>query len=309
LEAGDVAAGDGFGLRMAVNDVWAVVTSYEADATGVDSGAAYVFRREGDAWVEDTKLVGAGTAADAWFGSDVALVDDVLVVAAAGASQTAHVFRLDAGQWTEVQTLRPRNGASELYSQAVGAAPGRLYVSSLDLATAAGDGDGVYTFEPLGSEWRLTEALTLGPGPRHRNLGKSIAADGERVVAGADGPDLTTERGGAVYLFERSSGVWTQQPIRSVDPLIPSGFGRAVAIDGDDVVIGASAYDEGSGRTFVYQLGAGGVVREMELVGHDTQRSDRLGHRVAVHDGRALVGAPFAGETGAAYVFRRSDAL
>jgi hypothetical protein len=70
------------------------------DDYGVDSGAAYVFRYDGTAWVEEAKLTALDAADHDLFGRWVAVDGNTVVVGAYGAddngsdSGAAYVFRL-----------------------------------------------------------------------------------------------------------------------------------------------------------------------------------------------------------------------
>jgi hypothetical protein len=67
------ASFDGFGWSVAIEGDWAVAGAPFRDMVDgvppdfLDVGAAYVFRREGEAWVFDTKLTAPdGACADRW---------------------------------------------------------------------------------------------------------------------------------------------------------------------------------------------------------------------------------------------------
>ncbi len=89
-------------------------------------------------------------------------------------------------------------------------------------------------------------------------------------------------------------------------------FGRAVAMDGDLIVVGApNAQPPGpvsrSGAAYVYERGPGGVLVETRLVPSDPSAFALFGADVAIDDGAILVGAPRAHGavpySGAAYLY------
>ena len=45
LIASDGAAGDGFGISVAINSNRAIIGSYQSDGAAMDTGAAYIFER------------------------------------------------------------------------------------------------------------------------------------------------------------------------------------------------------------------------------------------------------------------------
>lgn len=107
LVAGDGASYVGFGISVALDgDTLAVGASGDSDA-GLAAGAAYLFQREGDAWIVQDKLTAADADAMEMFGSSVALRGDLLVVGAMGDDDagywvgSAYVFRRDGGDWID----------------------------------------------------------------------------------------------------------------------------------------------------------------------------------------------------------------
>jgi len=58
------------------------------------------------------------------------------------------------------------------------------------------------------------------PGDRvHANLGVSLAADGDRIAAGAPGYWDTAVEGGAVAIFRREAGAWVVDRILETLPV------------------------------------------------------------------------------------------
>lgn len=81
LEPPDTAAGDRFGSSVSV---WANVVVVGADGDDDRSGSAYVYRREGELWDLEEKLVAADPASGSFFGASVAIADGDVLVGAAG---------------------------------------------------------------------------------------------------------------------------------------------------------------------------------------------------------------------------------
>ncbi|HAV65149.1 MAG TPA: hypothetical protein DCY13_22605, partial [Verrucomicrobiales bacterium] len=93
-------------------------------------------------------------------------------------------------------------------------------------------------------------------------FGHAIAFDGNTLVVGAPGEssgspgingnqsDNGATRAGAVYVFVRNGGVWSQQAyLKASNPGAEDEFGKSVAIAGDTIVVGAIG--EGSNATGV----------------------------------------------------------
>ena len=100
LHPSDGFGGDSFGWSVAVDGDTAVIGAIFDDDNGTSSGSAYVFRFDGSAWVEESKLQPSGAGAGDLFGESLALVGETLLVGAAGADLAllnqgaVYVFRL-----------------------------------------------------------------------------------------------------------------------------------------------------------------------------------------------------------------------
>jgi uncharacterized repeat protein (TIGR01451 family) len=118
LTAGDGAADDEFGSAVAVSGTAVTVGARAADARGRDSGAAYVFERNGQSWPEKVRF--AGEAAGDRFGVAAAMSGDKLVVGALlnGGTGAAYLYERQDSEW--IQTVkRVGNDAGDRFGQAV----------------------------------------------------------------------------------------------------------------------------------------------------------------------------------------------
>ncbi|MCG8479598.1 MAG: FG-GAP repeat protein, partial [Spirochaetales bacterium] len=120
LLAPDGAAGDRFGISVAIWRDYAVVGSYSDDDGGEQSGSVYVFRRTGEnAWDDVTKLVAPDAAAGDFFGFPVAIRDNCVITGAnqkagnGANSGAAYVFRRTGeNTWDAGTKLLAPDGAS-----------------------------------------------------------------------------------------------------------------------------------------------------------------------------------------------------
>ena len=117
LFANDLGASDKFGSSVALEgDTLVVGTPYQ-DGVASNTGAAYVFRRNGTTWDEQAKLIGSALSAGARFGNTVALRGNTAVVGASkndifdadniamkGAG-SAYIFRSEGDGWNEKEKL------------------------------------------------------------------------------------------------------------------------------------------------------------------------------------------------------------
>jgi hypothetical protein len=118
LKASNPGEDDMFGFRVSISRDTIVVGVWQEDsnATGVngdqsnnhaiDSGAGYVFVRDGAMWTQQVYLKGNVTQVDARFGCEVSISEDTIVVGArrAGKSGAAYVWNfLDSTSLSQSQ--------------------------------------------------------------------------------------------------------------------------------------------------------------------------------------------------------------
>jgi hypothetical protein len=145
----------------------------------------------------------------------------------------------------------------------------------------------------------------------------ALSADGNTAIVGAPSAGgLGGPGGGAVWVYTRGGGTWTQQGPRLVPDGAPytSGFGESVAVsaDGNTLIVGAFAdgYLSLSGAAWIFVRSNGAWTQQgTKLVGTGGEgNSIGFGQSVALSaDGNtALVSAPFDHDgTGATWVFVR----
>ena len=143
-------------------------------------------------------------------------------------------------------------------------------------------------------------------------LGWSVAVDGDTLVIGALGDDPNNT--GAAYVFTRDAGGWSQVgKLTAADRRDDAGFGYAVAVHGDTIVVGAYEEDHGTtsdvGAAYVFTKPANGwavMNQTARLTASDAAGDDKFGTSVAVHEDTIVVGAPENHDGGgSAYIFTK----
>jgi hypothetical protein len=115
LTASDGAAGDNFGYSVSINGDKAIVGAWRDDDKGTDSGSAYIFKREGETWVEQQKLLASDGAADDCFGESVSISGGKTIVGTRNDDShrgSAYIFRWNGTSWVQQQKLTASDGAA-----------------------------------------------------------------------------------------------------------------------------------------------------------------------------------------------------
>lgn len=170
--------------------------------------------------------------------------------------------------------------------------------------------------------YRLTEGAPeqvdlLAPGDGHRGMyfGMSLAISGERCAIGAPWDDDRGHRSGSAYVFRWNGELWQQEAkLVAPDGAAEDRFGYSVAIDGEQIAVGARWDDdlgENCGSVYLFERDGEGWPQVAKLVPEQGGARDELGISVALSGDRLAVGAfgdPHQGnQSGAAYVFHRRD--
>ncbi len=135
-------------------------------------------------------------------------------------------------------------------------------------------------------------------------FGTTVTATESEIFVGEP---LTLSRGGVLYIYRHDgSGNWSEaQRITPSDGTAGDRFGRAIAVSGDILAVGATNIDNGTGAVYLFsRLEDGTWGDETKLVARDGFPGDANGRAVAIVDGLVLSGAgSYHGQTGIVYVF------
>ena len=118
LTASDAAAGDEFGISVAISGDTAIVGSHMDDDAGSGSGSAYVFVRSGTTWTQQAKLTASDAAAGDFFGHSLSILGDMALIGgerngdAGPNSGSAYVFTRSGTTWTQQAKLTASDAAA-----------------------------------------------------------------------------------------------------------------------------------------------------------------------------------------------------
>jgi hypothetical protein len=147
------------------------------------------------------------------------------------------------------------------------------------------------------------------------NFGAAVAIDGDTAVVTS--PYATAngvEGAGSAFVFVRDGAGWLlQAQLAAQDPKPFSNYGRAVAIEGDTLVVGAysaDGVDSSTGAAYVFTRSGSVWTQQAKLSANDGEGFSDFGYAVALSGDSVVVGAPSTfinGENivGAAYAYLR----
>lgn len=237
--------GDEFGSAVAVagNRVFVGARQEDGASQGVggsqnsddaeDSGAVYVFRDTGNAWVFETYIKSSNSDPGDYFGRSIAAWGDRLAIGAPfeasaspginsdqsdNSSETAgaaYLFQRVGNSWTQTDYLKsPAPAVGQEFGRSIAMHAERLVVGSRDA--------GAFVFERERGPWQLEDSLfpnvfdavdwfgfSVAIAPGFIGVGAPLE-DGSSSGVDGDAFDNESHSAGAAYLFARSGAGWSQ---------------------------------------------------------------------------------------------------
>lgn len=283
-------------------------------------GSAFIFTRSGTVWTLQQKLLASDGAARDYFGASVSIEGDTAIVGAmfddVGANDnqgSVYVFTRSGTVWTEQAKLTATQGAAgDRFGVSV-----EISGESVVVGTKRDQG-AAYVFTRSGSAWTQQQRLIPSNGAAGDEFGASVTINLDTILVSATGrPVSGADDQGAVYVFTRTGGVWSeQQMLTALDGAAGDRFGDDVVIAGETAIIGAPFDDISTradqGSAYVFTRTGTVWTQQTKLTAADGAANDHFGSSVALNGTTAVVGAPgddiLSGsttylESGSAYVF------
>jgi hypothetical protein len=267
------------------------------DSNGLFSQDEFVFRISSANPAPSIVEAADGAALDR-FGNHVAIENDTAFISAPG-------VRID-GETTGATYLSGNvNNAWQQVSLSPGTQQGSGVIIDGDTAFVAAENlsrggftsvGGVFIYQRQSGVWNQT-GLLVSPDPLNFNnsdsarFGSSMAKSGNWLLVGSIGAHGVFSRQGAAFLFEKVNGTWTfRQKLISPDAENFSGFGLALAISGDALVVTSQlyqgSYEKGVAHVFTRGTTQWGLPQRLE-----GDLSSGFGSSAAMNGTELLIGA------------------
>jgi alpha-tubulin suppressor-like RCC1 family protein len=140
LTASDGVAGDNFGFSVMIVGDYAIVGAVYGDSAVTNAGSAYVFKRNGTSWSEESILTASDAVNSDYFGQSVALDGDYAIVGAPYKNSyvgAVYIFKRSGTNWAQQTKMLASDGASsDFFGMFVAISGGYAF------AGAFGDDDG-----------------------------------------------------------------------------------------------------------------------------------------------------------------------
>ena len=324
LTPSDAAGGDQFGTTLAVSSDYAIVGTPRKDGVGRNSGAAYIFRRQGTEWVEQAKLLSSDGARADYFGISVAIDGDTALVGAHRTNEpladcgTVYVFDRSGESWNQTARLTaPDPDSFAYFGFSVGIDGDTAIIGATRDDEKGIDAGAAYIFVRNQFGWVPQAKLFGNNTEADDNFGFAVDVDGDFAIATSP----KNKGAGAAYIYRREGTEWEQKRNRvrirmiPIDPDGATSFGVSVDIKGDIAAIGAIGANVGDrvvGAAYIFTQNEPPFWNQhTKLVAADRKGGDQLGFAVAIGENEVIAGAPRhnAGglSSGAAYIFEQRE--
>ena len=241
----------------------AISSSGETAVTGGVDGAR-VYNRSGIAWAQEGSLIyGTGETGSSGQGKSVSMSADGNTIAVGGWLDNSQlgavwVFTRTAGVWTQqglklVGTGVTGSTARQGRSVSLSGDGNTLVIGGPADDTLNG---AVWIFTRSGGVWTQQGSKLVGSGSSgaaYQGVSTSVSYDGNTIAFGGS---TDTSNQGAVWIFTRSSGIWTQQgqKITSTARIDGGSFGFSVSLtsDGNMLLVGAYGENLNQGSAYLF---------------------------------------------------------
>ena len=218
ITASDSAAGDEFGIAVAMTDTKIVVSAEGDDDRGSVSGSVYVYNLDGTG---ELKITASDGATSDKFGNAVAMTDTHVAVGASGdtmARGSAYVYNTDGTG--EVKITSSIGTMNDLFGWSVAMSDTKVVVGAI----GNGDKGAAYIYNLDGTGEVKIQASDGASGDR---FGESVAITDTKVVVGALRDDDSGSNSGSVYVYNLDGT--GEVKITASDGVADDQFGNSIA--------------------------------------------------------------------------------
>ncbi len=292
----------GFGGAVAVADGEVLIGESQNVMT---SGAVYAFRKNAEGqWVQAARI-GADDAGPAdGFGTSISV--DGSSMAVGSSNGAVYVMERVGEGWSQTAKLTGSEAATlGGFGSTVALRGNVLVVAAPDESNRRG---AAYVYERSASGWTEVGRIAGTDLRAGAQFGLAMAFLDQRLLVGAP---VQQAGMGAVYVFEKVGGAWTETGTITAEGLERNDrFGSSIApYTQGRVLIGAprTGGRQGSTLAFIYNADESRWQQIGGLVPFDMPLQAEFGRAIAFAGEDIWVGAPFVGFRGTNYVFSRDE--
>lgn len=231
-------------------------------------GAAYVFKRAGSVWTQQSKITASDAIANDQFGYHLSLSGDGGTALIGAESKTvgsnlcqgsAYIFKWNGSSWVQQQILTASDGAvNDQFGETLAmSGDGTVaVVGAWRKSVAVKAGQGVaYVFKWNGSSWVEQQILSASDGAADNGFGMSLSLSSNGWSILVDAWSANSNKG-AAYLFQWNGASWVEQQILTASDGAAGDQGwypgLSLSSDGTTAVFGTNMKYSGQGAAYFF---------------------------------------------------------
>jgi len=308
LTIADSEEADMLGESVDIDEDYIVAGAYQAKGVGetTNTGAAYIFKRNGTSWDLQQKIfANDGEIADN-FGRTVAISGDYIVVGSPNedfGTGAIYIFHKVGETWTQVSKLIENDGNMNDYFGFSVDISGDYIVSGAWQNNAPDSNTGAaYVFYNNAGTWEFKTKLIANDAQVDDDLGYSVAISGDYIVASSHAQSGSK---GAAYVFYNNAGIWEQQAkLLAGNGAGEDYFSKNVSISGDYILVGAQRHDNtksDEGAAYLFVRSGTSWTQDKQFNASDESDTGLFGYCTAIDGNYAFIST--IQDNGAVYVF------
>jgi hypothetical protein len=254
LTASDGAGDDLFGKSVSISGNYAIVGAQQHSSDNEeDCGAAYIFKWDGESWIQEAKLTALDAGAYDQFGCSVSISGQSAIVGALYGNKDgndcgcAYIFKRDSASWIQhAKLVAPDGTVGDKFGSCVSICGGLAIVGAVgNDCYLQIDSGSAYVFSEDKTGWLQQAKLVASDRDDFDEFGVSVSIAGGYAVVGAHYDDDRGGQSGSVYIFKIGETSWFEQAkLTAPDGSSYDRFGASVSIAGNYVVVGAAYNDD-----------------------------------------------------------------
>ena len=284
LKSSDTTLGDKFGQSVEIKDGLIVVGALNSNGANLKTGAAYVFEKINNQWIETSKIFADTGKSNSFFGFSLSILDSNHVAVGAynddgnnERSGVVYLFKKNINTWNQSEKIYDENGlSSDLFGYSLASMPsisqnndstkfeGILYIGAPgtnenDLKTGA-----VYFYKETTSGWEKGLKLIESDSNHNDHFGVSVSSNEYgKLLVGASRVNTDSKlNSGKVYMYDTFEGqgnsIANGIELTKESEIAYNYYGAKVVIDEENILISSPYSNQNSlsnsGELHFYKL-------------------------------------------------------
>jgi hypothetical protein len=284
LKSSDTTLGDKFGQSVEIKNGLIVVGALNSNGANLKTGAAYVFEKINNQWIETSKIFADTGKSNSFFGFSLSILDSNHVAVGAynddgnnERSGVVYLFKKNINTWNQSAKIYDENGlSSDLFGYSLASMPslsqnndstkfeGILYIGAPgtnenDLKTGA-----VYFYKETTSGWEKGLKLIESDSNHNDHFGVSVSSNEYgKLLVGASRVNTDSKlNSGKVYMYDTFEGqgnsIANGIELTKESEIAYNYYGAKVVIDEENILISSPYSNQNSlsnsGEIHFYKL-------------------------------------------------------